>query len=91
MSTDVNRFPPQSSVKQFSSVRAACLSVLRNAKSSCGRSIPLTAAEIHQQLESQGLRVRQQDIEALLRELSQDGSVQEVDVDAGFRWIGAAA
>jgi hypothetical protein len=88
----VNKFPPQSaSLKPFSSVRAACLNVLRSAKSSCGRSIPLTANEIHRQLEDQGLRVRTQDIEALLRELSLDGTVQEVDADAGFRWAGVAA
>lgn len=76
---------------QFPSVRSACIDALRNARTSSGRSIPLTARDIHQQLERDGLVLRAEDIEALLRELSQDGTIQEVDAVAGFRWVGIAA
>jgi len=51
----------------------------------------MTAAEIHEQLEREGLILRTEDISAWLRELSQEGMIQEVDAVAGFRWTGMAA
>ena len=51
----------------------------------------MTADEIHQQLKREGLFLRTEDIEAWLRELSQEGAIQEVDAVAGFRWTGMAA
>ena len=67
------------------------MSALRNARTSCGRALPMTAEEIHQQLKREGLFLRTEDIEAWLRELSQEGTIQEVDAVAGFRWTGIAA
>ncbi|HEV2992039.1 MAG TPA: hypothetical protein VG759_26620 [Candidatus Angelobacter sp.] len=76
---------------QFRSAREACMSALRNARASCGRLLPMTAEEIHQQLKKEGLVLRTEDINAWLRELSQEGMIQEIDASAGFRWSGLAA
>ena len=81
--------PPQAA--QFMSLRERCLGVLKNAKASCGRTLPLTACEIAQRLQETGFAIKQGDIEGLLRELSEDGSIQEIDPTAGFRWVGEAA
>ena len=51
----------------------------------------MTAEEIHKQLKKEGLVLRTEDINAWLRELSQEGMIQEIDADAGFRWSGLAA
>jgi len=51
----------------------------------------MTADEIHEQLKKEGLLLRTEDINAWLRELSQEGMIQEIDADAGFRWNGLAA
>jgi hypothetical protein len=51
----------------------------------------MTAEEIHQQFKREGLFLRTEDIEAWLRELCQEGTIQEVDAVAGFRWTGIAA
>ena len=81
--------PPQA--VRFTSLRERCLGVLKNAKSSCGRPLPLTAFEIAQRLQQTGFAIKPGDIEGLLRELSEDGSIQEIDPTAGFRWVGEAA
>ncbi|HEV3039920.1 MAG TPA: hypothetical protein VHA33_19290 [Candidatus Angelobacter sp.] len=76
---------------QFRSAREACMSALRNARASCGRPLPMTAEEIHKQLKKEGMALRTEDINAWLRELSQEGMIQEIDAEAGFRWTGLAA
>ena len=90
MSLTEIRIPP-SLPGHFRSAREACMSALRNARASCGRSLPMTAAEIHEQLKREGLVLRTEDINAWLRELSQEGMIQEIDAEAGFRWNGLAA
>jgi hypothetical protein len=87
--TEIHSALPPS--RSFRSVRAACIGALRDARTSCGRPLPMTAAEIHEQLEREGLILRTEDISAWLRELSQEGMIQEVDAVAGFRWTGMAA
>jgi hypothetical protein len=73
------------------SLRESCLNLLREAKSSCGRPFPLTATEMAQQLQGGGLSITTADIEGLLRELCQEGLIQEIDPTAGFRWVVQAA
>lgn len=70
----------------FPSLRESCLNLLKEAKSSCGRPFPMTPDEMAQRLQQTGLCITARDLEGLLRELCQEGLVQEIDPTAGFRW-----
>jgi hypothetical protein len=89
------RFLPQSvsasRPTQFPSLRESCLRLLRDAKTSSGRPYPLTAQEMVNQLQTVGLCISTGDVEGLLRELCQEGLIQEIDPMAGFRWVPCAA
>jgi hypothetical protein len=51
----------------------------------------MTATEIAQQFQRIGLSITTADIEGLLRELCQEGLIQEIDPTAGFRLVIQAA
>jgi hypothetical protein len=90
-----NRFLPQSlpSARSapFPSLRESCLRLLKDAKTSAGRPYPLTTQEMVHQLQAVGLCISTGDVEGLLRELCQEGLIQEIDPTAGFRWVPCAA
>lgn len=46
----------------------------------------MTAPEMVQQLHRRGFCITATDIEGLLRELCQEGLIQEIDPEAGFKW-----
>ena len=82
---------PSTMVLQFRSTREACRQLLRNAKTSTGRWLPVTVSEVKHDLAAAGMPINERDVEAFLRELAAGGEVVEIDADAGFRWIGEAA
>ena len=82
-------FRPRSA--HFPSLRESCLHLLRDAKTSSGRPFPMTVQEMVQQLQKIGLCITTCDLEGLLRELCQEGLIQEIDPTAGFRWVAQAA
>jgi len=51
----------------------------------------MTAQEIILQLEKTGLCITACDLEGLLREMCQEGLIQEIDPLAGYRWVAQAA
>jgi len=51
----------------------------------------MTVQEMVQQLQKVGLCITTCDLEGLLRELCQEGLIQEIDPTAGFRWVAQAA
>jgi hypothetical protein len=89
-----NPLPPQPikpHAAHLPSMRESCLRLLQDAKTSSGRPFPVTPQEMVQQLQKIGLCITAGDIEGLLRELCQEGLIQEIDPTAGFRWIAQAA
>jgi hypothetical protein len=44
-----------------------------------------------EKLQQGGLSIAAADLEGLLRELCQEGLIQEIDPTAGFRWVTQAA
>lgn len=76
---------------QVPSLRESCLRLLRDAKTSSGRPYPLTTQEMVSQLQAVGRCISSGDVEGLLRELCQEGLIQEIDPMAGFRWVPCAA
>lgn len=86
-----NMIPPQPFKPRSISLRESCLHLLRDAKTTTGRPFPMTVQEIVQQLQKIGLCISTGDLEGLLRELCQEGLIQEIDPTAGFRWVTQAA
>ena len=89
-----NGFLPQSVTlprPTHPSLRESCLRLLKDAKTASGRPYPLTTQEMVSQLQSVGLCISNGDVEGLLRELCQEGLIQEIDPTAGFRWVPCAA
>jgi hypothetical protein len=90
-----NRFLPQSlplaGSAHLPSLRESCLRLLRDAKTSSGRQFPMTTQEMVEHLQGIGLCIRTGDVEGLLRELCQEGLIQEIDPTAGYRWVPFAA
>lgn len=88
-----NRILPQSvaSPRLAPSLRESCLRLLKDAKTASGRPYPLTTQEMVSQLQAVGLGISTGDVEGLLRELCQEGLIQEIDPTAGFRWVPCAA
>ncbi len=76
---------------RFESGRQACRHLLESSRTSDGRFIPLTPAELAPQLQAAGFCLTPRDAEALLRELAADGEAIEIDASAGYRWLGRAA
>ena len=76
---------------RFLSLRESCLHLLRDAKTTSGRPFPMTAQEMVLQLEKTGMCITTCDLEGLLRELCQEGLIQEIDPVAGYRWVAQAA
>ncbi len=91
MITSASPITPTSTVAQFRSVRESCREVLRRAKTSSGRFMPITPADVKKQLAAAGLPINEADVEAFLRDLESSGEVIEIDQAAGFRWVGDAA
>ena len=72
---------------RFESGREACRYLLRNSRTKDGHAIPMTPAELLPMLQAEGFALTAPDAEALLRELTAEGEVTEIDPDAGYRWI----
>jgi hypothetical protein len=51
----------------------------------------MTTQEMVEHLQGIGLCIRTGDVEGLLRELCQEGLIQEIDPTAGYRWVPFAA
>lgn len=87
------RILPQSVAlpRSVPSLRESCLRLLKDAKTASGRPYPLTTQEMVSQLQAVGLCISTGDVEGLLRELCQEGLIQEIDPTAGFRWVPCAA
>ncbi len=83
--------PSASVTVRFRSAREFCRQLLRESRTPAGRGIPITVADVTQQLTSAGFPVNECDVEGFLRELAISGEVVEIDRAAGFRWAGEAA
>ena len=86
-----NIVPPPSFRPRSVSLRESCLHLLKDAKTPTGRPFPMTVQEMIQQLQTIGLCITTGDLEGLLRELCQEGLIQEIDPTAGYRWVAQAA
>lgn len=89
-----NTLPPQPirpHAAHVPSLRESCLGLLKDAKTSSGQPFPMTPQEIVHQLQKIGLCITERDLEGMLRELCQEGLIQEIDPTAGFRFITNAA
>ncbi len=72
---------------KFESGREACRHLLRNSRTADGHALPMTPTELVPKLQAEGFLLTPLDAEALLRELTADGEVMEIDPDAGSRWV----
>ena len=83
--------PQVHSSTRFLSAREACLHLLRTSRASSGHFLPVTACELVPLINRAGFFVSQRDVEALLRDLADSGEVDEIDPQAGYRWVPNAA
>jgi len=80
-----------SSSTRFLSAREACLHLLRTSRTPSGHFLPVTACELAPLINREGFFVSERDVEALLRDLADSGEADEIDRQAGYRWIPNAA
>jgi len=79
------------STRMFHSAREACRYTLRSARTTTGRFLPVTVAEVTMQLLKAGFLIHEQDVAGLLRDIVYSGEAIEIDSQTGFRWLESAA
>lgn len=81
---------PQST-RTFHSAREACCYGLRSARTTTGRFLPVTVAELTIQLLKAGFLINERDVAGLLRDIVCSGEAIEIDSQTSFRWLESAA
>ena len=83
--------PQGHSSVRFLSAREACLHLLRSSRAPSGHFLPITANELAPLINREGFFVSERDVEALLRDIAENGEATEIDPQAGYRWVPNAA